>query len=269
MITYGAAAWGFRETPLEEQFKITKNLGLKALELGIANAPNDIQLDASDEALEQMKELATKYGIDISCAATGNDFTVGSGDVQKIKTVMDICTKLGVKNLRVFTGFTPISEMNDEKRDNAKTALKEVCTYGEKLGITIAIETHGAVQGFDDGVLHIASSSTDIDYLYSIMEGLPSNAKICYDPANLSAVGEDALAVYHRICDKICYAHYKEFAKLPSGHLKPTYCGAGMIDWKTIKDAMKDFDGYVFFEYENTEDIEAGLERSRDYINEV
>ena len=39
---FGNASWGFRETPLEEQLKLTKRLGLEVLELGIANAPKDM-----------------------------------------------------------------------------------------------------------------------------------------------------------------------------------------------------------------------------------
>ena len=37
----GPAAWGFRETPLEKQLEITKNLGFSYLELGIAGHEND------------------------------------------------------------------------------------------------------------------------------------------------------------------------------------------------------------------------------------
>lgn len=43
----GAAAWGFRELPLEGQLKICKKLGCDCLELGLANAPGDVSLDAN------------------------------------------------------------------------------------------------------------------------------------------------------------------------------------------------------------------------------
>ena len=50
---FGNAAWGLRETPIEEQFKITSEMGLKCLEIGIANAPMDIQLDVADEEINK------------------------------------------------------------------------------------------------------------------------------------------------------------------------------------------------------------------------
>ena len=57
---FGNASWGFRETPLEEQLKITKSLGLEVLELGIANAPKDLPLDTTDAELENVKSLYKK-----------------------------------------------------------------------------------------------------------------------------------------------------------------------------------------------------------------
>ena len=93
---FGNAAWGLRETPLEEQLRITKAMGLTVLELGIANAPADVPLDVTDEQLVKIKGLAAAYGVDLMCAATGNDFTVGAADVGKVKRVVDICEMLGI-----------------------------------------------------------------------------------------------------------------------------------------------------------------------------
>ena len=57
---FGNASWGFRETPLEEQLATTQSMGLKVLELGIANAPDDIPLSVSDEELKEVKRLYDK-----------------------------------------------------------------------------------------------------------------------------------------------------------------------------------------------------------------
>ena len=83
---FGNASWGFRETPLEEQLRITKDMGLTVLELGIANAPKDVPLSVSDEEISRVISLYDKYGIDLCCAATGNDFSNGDkNDVPKVK----------------------------------------------------------------------------------------------------------------------------------------------------------------------------------------
>ena len=102
---YGTAAWGFRELPLEKRLEITKNAGLTIPELGIENAPTDVKLG---DDVEEIRALFEKYGIELVCAATGNDFTEGSkNDVEKIKGVIDMCSELGIKYLRVFAGFSP------------------------------------------------------------------------------------------------------------------------------------------------------------------
>ena len=59
---FGNAAWGFRETPLEQQLKITSDMGLRVLELGIENAPNDVKIGDDTKAV---KELYRKYGIEL------------------------------------------------------------------------------------------------------------------------------------------------------------------------------------------------------------
>ena len=64
-MNFGNAAWGFRETPLEKQLEITRNMGLDILELGIANAPKDIPLDADEKVLDTVKELYKKYKIQL------------------------------------------------------------------------------------------------------------------------------------------------------------------------------------------------------------
>ena len=265
----GNAAWGFRETPLEEQFKITSDMGLQILEIGIANAEGDIPLDVSDDELLKIKEMAKSYGIDILAAATGNDFTTGKEDILKIKRVIDICAFMKIPNLRIFAGFTPLADMTEEGIGAMINALSEALDYAKEKGVTPVIETHGAVEGYEDGVEHIMSTTTDLETLKKMMSELPDNAKICFDPANLYAVGVKKPEVFYNVFkEKVQYAHFKDFKKLLSGHLKPSYCGDSDMDWGAILKAMKDFEGFCVFEYENTEDIKDGLEKCKKYIEE-
>ncbi|MEE0866903.1 MAG: sugar phosphate isomerase/epimerase family protein [Clostridia bacterium] len=267
---FGNAAWGFRETPLETQLKITNEMGLKVLELGIANAPNDIPISADDGELEAVKALYEKYGVELCCAATGNDFTNGDkNDVPKVKRVIDICAKLGVKYLRIFAGFSPIADVVGDRWDNMIKCLEETAQYAEEKGVYPVIETHGGVNGFDDGVEHIMSTTTDLDSLKKIIAAIPDNARICYDPANLYAVGiKNPEEFYSEIKDKTAYAHFKDFVPVASGHILPSFCGASHMDWNAILNAMNGFNGPVLFEYENVEDIQQGLEKSYKFISE-
>lgn len=267
---FGNASWGLRETPLEEQFKITSDMSLDVLEIGIANAPMDIALDVTDDELNAIKAMSEKYGVKMMCAATGNDFTTGTDDIEKVKRVIDICKTLGIPNLRIFAGFTPLSDVTDEMFDTMICSLKTVCEYAKEQGVVPVIETHGGVDCYDDGVEHIMSTTTDIDTMKRIINALPENAGVCFDPANLYAVGvKKPEEFYNEIKDRVVYAHFKDFAPVPSGHIKPSYCGASDMDWKAIMEAMSDFDGVALFEYENTEDIEDGLKKCYDYIKSI
>lgn len=264
-MNFGSASWGFREEPLEKQLQITKELGLSTLELGIANAPKDLPLDISDAELADVKALYAKYGIELTCAATGNDFTNGNmDDVAKIKRVIDICETLGVKYLRIFAGFSPVAEVTGAKWDTMIAALQEVYAYADT--VIPVVETHGGVNGFDDGVEHFASTTTDVECLQKMIAAIPE-LKINYDPANLYAVGvKNPDTVYQQIKDHVCYVHLKDFATVPGGHLRPSACGESDMDWTPILASIKNEDYPMLFEYENTEDIRDGLERSYDYI---
>ena len=266
-MNFGNASWGFRETPLETQLKITKDMGLKYLELDIANAANGLPLDASNEQLEDVKRLYDKYSILLTCAATGNDFTVGDRDLDKVKKAIDICQKLSVKYLRIFAGFTPVDEVVGEKWDVMIDCLNQVADYAKDKGVTLTVETHGGVNGYDDGVEHVYSTSSKPEVLYKMLDQLDDSIMVNFDPANLWAVGEKAPEeIYNKIKDRVAVMHLKDFAPLESGHILPACCGDSQMDWTKILDAVKDFEGPMLFEYENVEDIEQGSIKCRDYI---
>ena len=270
---YGCAAWGFRETPLEEQLKITRDFGFKYLELGIANAEKDIPADADRDTLEQVKNLYKKYGVELLCGATGCDFTVDKKDclanVEKIKKVIDLCQYLGIKYVRIFSGFSPCGEVVGEKWDTMINCLNEIADYSSNTNVIPVIETHGGVDGYDDGVVHFKSTSAEKESVKKLVTQLSDRIKFVYDPANLYAVGYNPAEFYEIIKNKTAYAHFKDFAPLKSGHILPAACGESSMDWKDIFKAMEGFEGPVFIEYENVEDVREGIKRSIDYLNKI
>ena len=265
---FGNAAWGFRETLLKKQLQITKEMGLSILELGIANAPNDIKIG---EDTKIVKELYQKYGIELVCAATGNDFTTGSrDDVTKLMAVIDMCADMGIKYLRIFAGFSPAEDVVGEKWDIMIGCLRTIAQYAKEKNVIPVIETHGGVNAFaDGGVCHFHTVTTKIELLEKMLSLLPENIGINYDPANLYAVGIKAPEeVYKRIKDKVCYIHMKDFAPMPSGHIKPAACGESDMNWEAIIREIGKRDIIALFEYENTEDIKEGCVRCYNHIKQ-
>lgn len=269
---FGNAAWGFRELELEEQLKITSGMGLKIHELGIANAETDIKTDASDAELESVRALYEKYGIELLCAATGNDFTCGnSDDVEKIKRVTDMCAVLGVKYLRIFAGFSHKEEVTGERWKTMVESLNRCAEHAKKKNVVLVVETHGGVDGFDGGeVEHFNSVTTCADTLKRLLDELDESIMFNYDPANLYAVGHsDPSEVYELLRGRVAYVHLKDFKTMPSGHKKPAACGESGMDWKKIAAGLKDFDGPLLFEYEIPSDLEDGLRRSYEFAKKV
>lgn len=269
---FGNAAWGFRELELEEQLKITSGMGLKIHELGIANAETDIKTDASDAELESVRALYEKYGIGLLCAATGNDFTCGnSDDVEKIKRVTDMCAVLGVKYLRIFAGFSHKEEVTGKRWQTMVESLNRCAEHAKKRNVTLVVETHGGVDGFDGGeVEHFNSVTTCTDTLKRLLDELDESIMFNYDPANLYAVGHsDPSEVYELLRGRVAYVHLKDFKTMPSGHKKPAACGESGMDWKKIAAGLKGFDGPLLFEYEIPSDLEDGLKRSYEFAKKV
>lgn len=266
---FGNASWGFRELPLEEQLKITRDMGFKILELGIANAPMDLPLAAREEELEAVKEKFSRYGIKLLYGATGNDFTGESeSDVEKIARVTELCAKLGIKYLRIFAGFAPVAEVTGQRWDSMISRIKKADRYAKERGVYLVIETHGGVKNREDGVEHYDSVSTQPKALKKLLEELPDTVRLNFDPANLWAVGNEHPQEIWNMCkSRVSMVHLKDFVRLPSGHLKAAACGEGGMDWKALMEALADYEGAALFEYENPQDVKEGSLRCWQYIS--
>lgn len=268
----GAAAWGFRELPLEQQLKICRDLGCESLELGIANAPGDVPLDSSEEEINIIKTLYEKYDMKLFCGATGNDFSSGDEEeireqIDKVKRAVDLCRKLGIAYLRIFAGFSPAAEVSGERWERMILAINETASYAKEQGVTLAIETHGGVNGFADGVEHFASVSTETDTLEKLLKELDETVLFVFDPANLAAAGhKNVMPQYLLLKERIAYMHAKNFMELQSGHLNPAAVETGIFDWQKFFAEIMPASGTYLVEYEKPESIVQGIKESLDSL---
>ncbi|MBO5308598.1 MAG: sugar phosphate isomerase/epimerase [Lentisphaeria bacterium] len=267
---YGLAAWGLREEPLESQLAITSGFGLDLLEFSIANYDKDaLQLGCSDAEIDNVKNLFARYGVKLECGCTGNDFTGDDVDAQvvKVKAVIDIAAKLGLKILRIFVGFTSDSQVYGERFDKMIAALKSVNDYAAPKGVTLCVETHGGVTCMENGaLLHFHSPSTRVDMWKKIAA---TGVSMTYDPANLSGVGMPAPGEFYKEFKAIIpYMHLKDFKDVPGGEA-PAACGEGRLDWKRLWNDLKGYDGPAMIEYEVVEDVKDGMKRSLDFIKNL
>ncbi|MDD3153427.1 MAG: sugar phosphate isomerase/epimerase [Victivallaceae bacterium] len=262
----GLAAWGLRDTPLEEQLVLAQSLDVTLVELSIANYSKDpIQLDSTESDCAKVKALYAAHGISTMCACTGNDFTGDdvAAQVDKVKTVIRLAEKLEVKLLRIFAGFSSDSVVYGARLETMLAALREIASYGRMHGVLPCVETHGGVVAHDGVLTHFASASTRVDLLERIAA---TGCAIQYDPANLAAVGDaDPAALYGKFAGSIAGVHLKDFRDAGTGVL-PATCGEGRLNWDDLLSALEDYAGPALIEYELTDDVADGMKRSLEFL---
>ncbi len=267
----GAAAWGLRETPLEEQLKLVGGLGLGSLELSIAGHENDfLQVDSSAKDIEYAAKLFSDNGLALVAAATGNDFTQAEegaclADLARLEKVVAIAGKLGVKYLRVFAGFSRVEEVAGKRWEVMVDCLKKANDKARECGVCLAMETHGGVEEVAGGIRHFYSTSSKPEVLRKLLGEIPADMGLVFDPANLGAVGmstAEVIALYKELKDRIYYLHLKDFRQVSAEAILPCACGEGGLDWRELKAVFAAFAGYGFVEYEIPADIEDGMRRS-------
>jgi len=264
---YGLAAWGLREESLESQLRITRDLELDLLEFSIANGGNDtLQIHCTDAEIEKVRSQFRQYGVRLECGCTGNDLTNDDVDqqTQKVAKVIEIAAKLGLKFLRIFAGFNSDSLVYGDRLTRMLDALKELHAAASGKGITLCVETHGGVTALKNGVLlHFNSVTTRIDHWKKILE---TGVSICFDPANLSAVGCTAPEAFYRLFkDRIPYIHLKDFRDVPEG-IVPAACGEGRLNWDPLMAVLRDHKGPAMIEYELPGDVKDGMSRSLEFL---
>jgi sugar phosphate isomerase/epimerase len=150
--------------------------------------------------------------------------------------------------------------MNEEKWQQTLRCVAQAAAFAETFGVTLCVETHGAVEGSDQGVRHIRSTTTQVADLGRVLEAAP--VSVVFDPGNLNAVGEDPVAFLDQVADRIGYVHLKDFAPVGGGWLRPSAVGEGSTPWPALKEKLMALNVPLLYEYENTEDLEAGLIKS-------
>jgi sugar phosphate isomerase/epimerase len=236
----GAAAWGFRELPLGKQLKICRENGLYSLELGIANAPKDLPLCAGTEQLNRVRKAYEQAGVQLECAATGDDFMMEEEEkvqiqVSKVQKVIEICSFLQIPYLRIFAGFVPLGQMTEKLWKHTEEALDECAAFAAQRKVVLAVETHGAVLPYRSGIRHVDTITTDLSSLERLKREIRDDILFVPDGANLAATRHMNVEEYYRLLSgRIAYSHIKNFRRTEDGSIEPSSVGDGILDWKPL-----------------------------------
>ena len=275
-LTLGCGEWGFRNRTLPEYFDTATTLGFRHLEFGIGGGWTGRLPDVPTPAdVAAFRDLADRHGVTTRYCCLENDFTrpdPGEHETQ-LRTVLaqlPPAADCGAQFVRLFAGFTPAEEMTETIWRRLLDALETCAATADRMGMRIAIETHGAITKLPDGSLaHQHTVTTRRDGLERLLRELPAAVAFNYDPGNLKAADPtDLRYAADLLASRVSYCHLKDWRRTGIGW---TACAPGddtggdTIDYARLL-PVPGYEGVYLIEYEPLEDTVDGLTRSLAYL---
>lgn len=267
-ILVGCGEWGFREMPMRRHFDIAASFGFTFLEFGIGGGKTGRLSESPDaKEVDQFVAWGKEFKIATPFCCIENDFTLSDPAahrdmVSKVLMQMAAAKQCGATHVRLFAGFTPLKLMPPPLWQQLLDALHECQTVADKLGLVIAIETHGAISHGAGGVaLHTPTVTTDSEALRRLCREMPAAMGFNYDPGNIKAAEGSSRHLHLDLLNaRINYCHMKDWKKSGDGWVA---CAVGDddLDYGKLIPRMQ-FDGVFLVEYEPLQDPEDGIRRS-------
>ena len=263
----GCGEWGFRDLPMARHFEIAKEFGFTVMEIGLGGGRiGRLPTRMTDAEVAAFDAVRRGYGIVTPMCCIENDFTLPSAarhDAMVAETLAQIklAGRLGCESVRLFAGFTPMEEMTEAIWARMFDAFKKADALCEKLGVSIAIETHGKIDHDGPAAVHRHTAGSSRAGFARLLRELPPRIGFNFDPGNLKAVEpEDRNFALDLLNERINYCHLKDWRRVGKGWAA---CAIGEddLDYASLLRKMK-FDGCYLVEYEPTGDVEAGIARS-------
>lgn len=255
-----AGLWGQYKLSLLEFIKKASEIGYPSIEI-MAKKPHLSVLDAKDDFLCEVKEVAKKYNVDIGTIAAYTDFTNGQSarevpfiemQVFYIRELARIAHLLGAKLIRVFTGYITDPESYRKDWDICVNAIRQCADAALEYGVTIGVQNHHDVAvGFES-------------YIEFLNEIDRPNVKAMFDPWSIALHGEDMRMCARKMAPAMAqttiadYIKLKRFAYMPGlinyrslpEMVMAVPAGDGFVDLKSFFTGLKEggFKGYVAYE---------------------
>jgi len=266
----GCGEWGFRDLPMADHFRIAASFGFRELEFGIGGGRTGrLPEEPSPADIDAFRALVAASGIATPGCCLETDFTAGGADEVSLAVVKAIrqsraAAACGARQVRFFAGFTPWAAMDDARYGRMIDALVACDRELERLGLTMAIETHGAIRTAADGsALHTPTVTTHPDGLARLLRDLPGRIGFNFDPGNIRAAHPlDRSCAVDLLRGRITYCHLKDWVRDGEGW-RATAVGDPVdgLDWGDLL-LRTGYDGTYLVEYEPLHDTLDGIRRS-------
>jgi len=231
-------------TSTGEWFRLAGSLGLDGADLSVAQLHS-----RSPQTLDAVRRQSEDCGIPIVMLATYTDFTHPSPSERRrqqddLREWIDAAARLNARFLRVTAGQAHPGVEEDAGLGWAAEGLTSGLDHAANAGIRLLYENHvrGIVWTSNDFTQPAAR------FLEVVRRTAGSGLELLFDTANLSALGDDTLAVLDLVCDRVGAIHMSDIRR--RGTFEPTVIGAGVAPIREVLRRMVErrFDGWVSVE---------------------
>jgi len=200
----------------EELFITFKENNITAMEVCMPFGVDLFNLD-----FPKLNDFADKHGVDLwSFHLPFSDFYDASSNdakdgISSFKMLIKRASKSNIKCVVIHPSTEIVTnEGREQRKENSKNNLSELCDYANSLGVDLAVENLPR--------LCIGNSTSE---MVELMDANP-NLKICFD-TNHIALGEHT-DFMRTLKDRIVTVHIADY-NIPDNHLRPF---DGQMDWK-------------------------------------
>ncbi len=282
---------GTPEYTVVEAIKLMRDIGADGIEIVVQDDyRSGLACNCDKAALLNIQKCAADNDIRVICLTPYNSYfnsldeTQRLQEIEAVKKVIDYCSFLGAKYIRIYGGNLTAGDTYkiQERREMLIRSMRQLGDLAEKNGITLVIENHFNTMAVS--ARESAALVRDIDH---------KAVKILYDQANLTFTlneeYEDAIAVQQQY---VAYMHvkdlvFKEGVSFSSSNVarpdeseRNVYTkivGEGVIPWPKILKAVKEsgYDGWLSLEYErrwhpnDIPDASIGMKKSLEYLRSI
>jgi sugar phosphate isomerase/epimerase len=262
--------WHFdpsRRMPIDQCMRHSAEMGFDAVDILHAQ-----MTDESNAALQSLKQLALRLGLDLCNLSTHQGFVTPDPErrqrsVDHTLRCIDIAYKLGIPCIRISAGRWGTSASFDELMANKGIepplpghtdedaypwvieSLEKCLPAAEQCGITLALENHWGLARTPEGLLRIVNA-IDSEWL-----------KVLMDTGNFL---EDPYDKLEKIAPQTVFVQAK------------TYFGGGLwytldLDYDRIAAILKkhNYQGYICLEFEGKEDWRTAIPKSLNLLRKA
>jgi len=231
---------------LSELIETAKKYGYQGIEFRVEwDHQHGIELNATDEELQQAKQLLTDNGIVASCIATGVQFNSGNrsdhlSQRDSLQKYIGLAAKMDVPYLRTFSD--PVPEEDEVARNEvlnlAAESYASVDDWAKQHGVQVLVETHTNMRA------HWAKQILDTASADSL--------NILWDAGHHLGRGQSVEEAYPYLCGQVSHLHFRS---------NPSSETLTDVDNQQIFSllAANRFTGFFSLEVINPEDSEAVL----------